>query len=178
MLTVDVPVAGARLRDVRNGFAIPPALTTKTVLDSATHPAWWVNLLTTRPLEFASLKAWEGTVAEMIDALFDPTMTIADLEWVRSCWDGPLVIKGIQTVDDARAWWTPARTRSCCPTTVAASSTGRRCRSRLLPDVAEAVGDRTEVMLDTGVMSGARHRGRARARRARACWSAAPTCTG
>ena len=55
MLTVDVPVAGARLRDVRNGLTIPPSLTLRTVLDAATHPAWWFNLLTTEPLVFASL---------------------------------------------------------------------------------------------------------------------------
>ncbi|HEV7195807.1 MAG TPA: alpha-hydroxy acid oxidase, partial [Pedococcus sp.] len=82
VLTVDVPVAGARLRDTRNGFSIPPALTVKTVADAALHPAWWLNLLTTAPLEFASLTHWEGTVAEMMNALFDPTMTMRDLEWV------------------------------------------------------------------------------------------------
>src|SRR5665213_956430 len=102
ILTVAVPVAGPRLRDARNGFSIPPALTAKTVIDAATHPAWWINLLSTPPLTFASLTESGGTVGELIDALFDPSMTIADLEWLRSFWDGPLIIKGIQTVDDAR----------------------------------------------------------------------------
>jgi L-lactate dehydrogenase (cytochrome) len=155
ILTVDVPVAGARLRDVRNGFAIPPALTVSTVLDAATHPAWWLNLLTTEPLEFATLSAWEGTIGDMIDALFDPSMTIADLEWVRSCWDGPLVIKGIQTVDDAR------RVVDAGADAIVLSNHGGRQLDRapvplrILPDVVEAVGDRTEVWLDTGIMSGA-----------------------
>jgi L-lactate dehydrogenase (cytochrome) len=155
VLTVDVPVAGARLRDVRNGFAIPPALTVGTVLDAATHPAWWINLLTTEPLEFATLSSWKGTVADMIDALFDPSMTIADLEWVRSCWDGPLVIKGIQTVEDAR------RVVDAGADAIVLSNHGGRQLDRapvplrLLPDVVEAVGDRTEVWLDTGIMSGA-----------------------
>jgi L-lactate dehydrogenase (cytochrome) len=155
VLTVDVPVAGARLRDVRNGFAIPPALTFSTVLDAAMHPAWWVNLLTTEPLEFATLSAWEGTVAEMIDALFDPSMTIADLEWVRSCWDGPLVIKGVQTVEDAR------RVVDAGADAIVLSNHGGRQLDRapvplrLLPDVVQAVGDRTEVWVDTGIMSGA-----------------------
>lgn len=155
VLTVDVPVAGARLRDVRNGFAIPPALTVRTVLDAATHPAWWINLLTTEPLQFATLSAWEGTVADMIDALFDPSMTIADLQWVRSCWDGPLVIKGIQTVDDAR------RVVDAGADAIVLSNHGGRQLDRapvplrLLPDVVDAVGDRTEVWLDTGIMSGA-----------------------
>jgi L-lactate dehydrogenase (cytochrome) len=155
VLTVDVPVAGARLRDVRNGFAIPPALTLSTVLDAATHPAWWLNLLTTKPLEFATLSSWDGTVADMIDALFDPSMTIADLQWVRSCWEGPLVIKGIQTVEDAR------RVVDAGADAIVLSNHGGRQLDRapvplrLLPDVVEAVGDRTEVWLDTGIMSGA-----------------------
>jgi L-lactate dehydrogenase (cytochrome) len=155
VLTVDVPVAGARLRDVRNGFAIPPALTASTVLDAATHPAWWMNLLTTEPLQFATLSSWEGTVADMIDAMFDPSMTIADLEWVRSCWAGPLVIKGIQTVADAR------RVVDAGADGIILSNHGGRQLDRapvplrLLPDVVEAVGDRTEVWLDTGIMSGA-----------------------
>jgi L-lactate dehydrogenase (cytochrome) len=155
VLTVDVPVAGARLRDVRNGFAIPPALTLSTVLDAATHPAWWINLLTTEPLRFATLSSWQGTVADMIDAMFDPSMTIADLEWVRSCWQGPLVIKGIQTVDDAR------RVVDAGADAIILSNHGGRQLDRapvplrLLPDVVQAVGDRTEVWLDTGILSGA-----------------------
>ena len=155
MLTVDVPVAGARLRDVRNGFTIPPSLTAKTVLDAAMHPAWWGNLLTTEPLAFASLQAWEGTVAELIDALFDPSMTMADLEWVRSCWDGPLIIKGIQTVEDAR------KVAGAGADAIVLSNHGGRQLDRapvplrLVPEVVDVVGDKTDVMVDTGVMSGA-----------------------
>jgi L-lactate dehydrogenase (cytochrome) len=154
-LTVDVPVAGARLRDTRNGFSIPPALSVKTVLDAGTHPAWWLNLLTTRPLEFASLSTWGGTVADLLDKLFDPTMTIADLEWLRASWDGPLVIKGIQTVADAR------RVVDAGADAIVLSNHGGRQLDRapvplrLLPDVHEAVGDRAEVWLDTGILSGA-----------------------
>ena len=102
ILTVDVPVAGARLRDVRNGLTIPPSLTLSTVLDAATHPWWWFNLLTTEPLVFASLTSWEGTVAELINQMFDPSLTPRDLSWLRESWSGPLIVKGIQHVDDAR----------------------------------------------------------------------------
>ena len=102
ILTVDVPVAGARLRDVRNGLTIPPSLTLRTVLDAAAHPWWWFNLLTTEPLVFASLTSWEGTVAELINSMFDPSLTVRDLSWLRESWSGPLVVKGIQHVDDAR----------------------------------------------------------------------------
>ena len=155
MLTVDVPVAGNRLRDVRNGFSIPPALTVKTVADIATHPVWWANLVTTRPLTFASLTGWDRTIAELIDELFDPTMTMADLEWVRSCWQGPLIIKGIQSVDDAR------RMADAGVEAIVLSNHGGRQLDRapvplsLVPEVVDTVGDRTEVWVDTGVMSGA-----------------------
>src|SRR5680860_524229 len=155
MLTVDVPVAGARLRDVRNGFTIPPALTARTVADAARHPAWWGNLLTTEALRFASLDSWDGTVADLINSLFDPAMTMADLEWIRSCWDGPLIIKGIQTTDDAR------RVVDAGADAIVLSNHGGRQLDRapvplrLVPDVVAGVGDEAEVLVDTGVMSGA-----------------------
>jgi len=154
ILTVDVPVAGARHRDTRNGLAIPPALTLRTIADGARHPHWWLNLLTTRPLTFASLQSSGGTVAEMIDRLFDPSMTIADLDWLRGHWDGPLVVKGIQTVEDA------ARVAETGADAIVVSNHGGRQLDRapvplrLLPDVVDKVGDRTEVWLDTGVMRG------------------------
>ncbi|MBB5786654.1 alpha-hydroxy acid oxidase [Jiangella mangrovi] len=155
MLTVDVPVAGARLRDVRNGFTIPPSLTAKTVLDAAAHPAWWMNLLTTKPLQFASLTSWKGTIAELLNLLFDPTMTIDDLAWLRSIWSGPLIVKGIQTVDDAK------RVVDAGADAIVLSNHGGRQLDRapvplrILPEVAAAVGGQTEIYLDTGIMSGA-----------------------
>ena len=103
LATVDVPVAGARLRDVRNGMSIPPALTLRTALDAALRPRWWFDLLTTEPLSFASLDRWSGTVGEYLDTMFDPSLTFDDLAWIKSQWPGKLVVKGIQTLDDARA---------------------------------------------------------------------------
>ncbi|MGF1646567.1 MAG: alpha-hydroxy-acid oxidizing protein [Kineosporiaceae bacterium] len=155
MLTVDVPVAGGRLRDARNGLTIPPSLSLRTLADMALYPAWWANLLTTRPLEFASLTQWSGTVAELLDTLFDPTMTVDDLAWLRSVWSGPLIVKGVQTVADAR------RVVDHGADAVVLSNHGGRQLDRapvplrLVPDVVDAVGDRTEVWVDTGVMSGA-----------------------
>ena len=102
LVTVDVPVAGARLRDKRNGFAIPPQLTPGTVLNALPRPAWWINFLTTEPLAFASLSKWSGTVGELLDAMFDPTVTYDDLAWIKEQWPGKLVVKGVQTVDDAK----------------------------------------------------------------------------
>jgi L-lactate dehydrogenase (cytochrome) len=155
ILTVDVPVGGPRLRDARNGFTIPPKLRLKTVGNALAHPAWWFNLLTTEPLRFASLDSWNATIAELIDQLFDPTMTIDDLEWLRSSWAGPLVVKGIQTVEDAR------RVVAAGADVVLVSNHGGRQLDRtpvplrVLPDVVDAVGSQAEVWVDTGIMTGA-----------------------
>jgi L-lactate dehydrogenase (cytochrome) len=154
ILTVDVPVGGSRLRELRAGFSLPPALTVRTILEAATHPTWWLNLLTTSPLTFASLSSSDGTLGELADKLFDPSVTIADLEWLRSFWHGPLIIKGVQTVDDAR------RVVDAGADAVVVSNHGGRQLDRapiplrVLPDVLDAVGDRTEVWVDTGVMTG------------------------
>jgi L-lactate dehydrogenase (cytochrome) len=103
VLTVDTPVAGPRLRDVRNGLTIPPALTLRTFLNGAVRPWWWWNLLTTRPLEFASFSSWNGTAAELANHMFDPSASIRDVAWLREIWPGKLIVKGVQHVDDARA---------------------------------------------------------------------------
>src|SRR6201992_985708 len=78
--TVDAPVGGARLRDVRNGFTIPPQLTARTVLNAIPRAQWWFDFLTTPKLEFASLTSTGGTVGELMDAAFDPTISFADLD--------------------------------------------------------------------------------------------------
>ena len=154
LVTVDVPVAGARLRDVRNGMTIPPTLTPRTVLNALPRPAWWIDLLTTEPLAFASLDSWSGTVAELLDTMFDPTVTFDDLVWIRDQWPGRLVVKGVQTVDDAR------RLAEAGVDGIVLSNHGGRQLDRapvpfhLMPEVVSAVGDRLEVHLDTGIMSG------------------------
>jgi L-lactate dehydrogenase (cytochrome) len=155
LVTVDVPVAGARLRDTRNGMSIPPTLTARTVLDAASHPRWWIDLLTTEPLSFASLDRLPGTVAEYLDSAFDPTMTFEDLAWIKAQWPNRLVVKGIQTLEDARA------VVDLGVDGIVLSNHGGRQLDRapvpfhLLPSVAREVGGSCEVLLDTGVMSGA-----------------------
>ncbi|MGI8753041.1 MAG: alpha-hydroxy acid oxidase [Acidimicrobiales bacterium] len=154
VLTVDTPVAGPRLRDVRNGLTIPPALSLKTFLNGATRPGWWFDLLSTEPLEFASLTHFEGTVADLIARMFDPAATLADVEWLRQMWKGPLVVKGIQSGHDAKA------VVDAGADAVIVSNHGGRQLDRApvpleeLPQVLDAVGDRAEVYVDGGIMSG------------------------
>jgi isopentenyl diphosphate isomerase/L-lactate dehydrogenase-like FMN-dependent dehydrogenase len=155
LVTVDVPVAGARLRDKRNGFSIPPALTVGTIVNAIPRPWWWWDFLTTEPLAFASLSSWNGTVGELLDAMFDPTVTYDDLRWIKEQWPGKLVVKGVQTVDDAK------RLTALGVDGITLSNHGGRQLDRapipfhLLPEVVREVGKDTEVHLDTGIMSGA-----------------------
>lgn len=154
LVTVDVPVAGARLRDSRNGFSIPPQLTLGTVINALPRPEWWINFLTTEPLAFASLDRWSGTVGELLDSMFDPTVTYDDLAWITEQWPGKIVVKGVQTVDDAK------RLAALGVDGITLSNHGGRQLDRapipfhLLPDVVREVGRDTEVHLDTGIMSG------------------------
>lgn len=155
VLTVDTPVAGARLRDVHNGFTIPPTLSVRTLFDIALHPGWWFNLLTTEPLRFAAFTETQGTVADLINRVFDPTITVADLGWLRDAWSGPIVIKGVQTVDDARA------VIDAGADAIVLSNHGGRQLDRAptpleqLPGIVAAVGSRAEVYIDGGILGGA-----------------------
>lgn len=155
LVTVDVPVAGARLRDARNGMTIPPTLTPKTVLNALPRPAWWINFLTTEPLAFASLDRWSGTVADLLDAMFDPTVTFEDLAWIKEQWPGKLVVKGVQNLEDAK------KLAAMGVDGILLSNHGGRQLDRapipfhLLPEVVREVGKDTEIHLDTGIMSGA-----------------------
>ena len=154
MFTVDTPIAGARYRDKRNGLAIPPALTMRTVLDAIPRPWWWFDLLTTPPLEFESLAAFGGFSGGVLDGAMDPTVSLADVRIVRDLWPGKLVIKGVQTMRDAK------NVVDLGVDGVVLSNHGGRQLDRapvpfhLLPDVVREVGNDTEVMIDTGIMHG------------------------
>lgn len=153
--TVDTPVAGARLRDKRNGFSIPPQLTVKTIVDALPRPWWWIDFLTTPKLEFASLQSTGGTVGDLLDMAMDPTISFDDLKIIRDLWPGKLAIKGVQSVEDAK------RFADFGVDGIVLSNHGGRQLDRapipfhLLPDVVREVGADTDVIVDTGIMNGA-----------------------
>jgi len=155
LVTVDVPVAGARLRDRYNGLTIPPSLTLRTVANAIPKVRWWTDFLTTEPLQFATFGRFDGTVAELLDTMFDPTVTFDDLTWIKQQWPGKIVVKGIQTLDDAR------RCVELGVDGIVLSNHGGRQLDRapipfhLLPIVHRELGDDTEIIIDTGIMSGA-----------------------
>jgi L-lactate dehydrogenase (cytochrome) len=154
VLTVDTPVAGRRLRDLRNGMTIPPSLSARTLADMSLHPAWWFNLLTTEPLEFASLRRSGGTVADLVDRMFDPSASVGDLTWLREAWSGRIVVKGVQHPDDARAL-----VAAGVDALVVSNHGGRQLDRAVTPLQAlpgiVAASEGAEVMLDSGITDGA-----------------------
>lgn len=157
MLTVDVPVAGARERDHRNGLTIPPTLTLRTFLDGARHPHWWLRFLTSDAITFENVS--EGApepmgVMAQIAAQFDPSVTWSDVEWILGIWDGPFVLKGILAADDAH------RAADAGATGIVVSNHGGRQLDHVpatidvLPGIVDAVGSRLEVLFDSGIRRG------------------------
>lgn len=161
-LTVDTAVLGRRERDVRRGFTLPPKIGLSTVLDGVIHPGWSWAFLTSEPIIFANV-AGNSSVGDGSDAIslaeyvghqFDPALSWADLDWLRERWEGPIVVKGIQSVDDARI----AADRGA--DAIAISNHGGRqldgapATLDLLPTVADAVGGSTEIICDGGVRRG------------------------
>lgn len=158
VVTVDVPTGGARLRDLRNGFSMPPTISPSVALDMARHPRWLANMLSTEPLRFASMDVDLGGgvgVAEVMARMFDPTVGLDDLEWIRHRWPHRLVVKGVNHADDAR------RIVDLGADGVVVSNHGGRQLDRTaapllsLPAIADAVGDDATVLVDGGVTSGA-----------------------
>lgn len=154
VVTVDVPVAGARLRDFYNGLTLPPTLTLRTLFAMAAKPGWLFDTLTTEPLAFEALGSGKDLVS-LFNNAFDPGVTFADLDWLRAHWQGSMVVKGIQRLDDAK------EAAAAGVDGIAVSNHGGRQLDRaatpllLLPSVVDAIGGRAEVYLDGGVRSGA-----------------------
>lgn len=161
VLTVDTAVLGRRERDVRRGFTLPPKAGLDTIVDGAIHPAWTWGLLRSEPIRFANVVARDvgdgataTSLADYINSQFDPGLCWDDVEWLRTAWSGPIVIKGIQTVDDARI------AASSGIEAIALSNHGGRqlddapAPLDLVAPVVDAVGDRLEVICDGGVRRG------------------------
>jgi len=154
VLTVDTAVGGRRLKDVRNGLTIPPSLTLQTFLDMSRFPYWWVNKLTTPPVEFASLRDFPGTSADVAALLFDPGLNYEDLAWLRRKWPHKLLVKGVLNPADAE------RVVGMGADGVVVSNHGGRQLDRtpatlhMLPAVRAAVGPERTVLLDSGVTHG------------------------
>ncbi|HUR49075.1 MAG TPA: alpha-hydroxy acid oxidase [Acidimicrobiales bacterium] len=161
VLTVDTAVLGRRDRDVRRGFSLPPKIGLGTLVDGAIHPAWTWSFVRAEPIKFENVvgsTVGDGSsavsLADYINSQFDPTLSWADVEWLRSIWDGPIILKGIQTVADALL------AADAGVEAIALSNHGGRQLDTaptpldLIEPVVQAVGDRTEIICDGGVRNG------------------------
>ena len=161
VLTVDTAVLGRRERDVRHGFTLPPQLGLDTLVDGMLHPGWTWSFVRAEPIVFANVvgtAAPDGTsaadLASYANTQFDPSLSWRDLEWFRTAWDRPIVLKGVQTVADALI------AADLGVEAVALSNHGGRQLDgappilEMVAPVADAVGDRIEVICDGGIRRG------------------------
>jgi L-lactate dehydrogenase (cytochrome) len=156
VLTVDTPVAGARERDFRNGFTIPPTLGLRTLLDGARRPSWWTRFLASDPLTFDNVRGRaEGSASlAFVATQFDSSVTWDDIGWLADAWGGPFVMKGVQTAADAKQA-VALGVRSL----IVSNHGGRQldhvpASIEALPRVVDAVGDDAEVLFDSGIRRG------------------------
>jgi L-lactate dehydrogenase (cytochrome) len=160
VFTVDLPMPGARYRDAHSGMSGPHARW-RRLGQALTHPRWaWDVGLRGRPHSLGNFAAVIGRGGGMDDyigwigANFDPSLTWRDLDWIRARWDGPLIVKGILDVEDAR------RAVEAGADGIVVSNHGGRqldgvlSTARALPAIADAVGGALTLLADGGVRSG------------------------
>ena len=146
---------------MRRGFSLPPTIGFRTILDGALHPGWTWSFLRSEPIRFGNVVgrdvgdgASPVTLSDYINTQFDPALSWDDLSWLRSVWDGGIVLKGVQTVDDA------VLAADTGVDAIALSNHGGRqldgapATFSLVAPVADAVGGRLEIICDGGVRRG------------------------
>ncbi|EKO3512940.1 FMN-dependent L-lactate dehydrogenase LldD [Vibrio fluvialis] len=160
VFTVDMPVPGARYRDMHSGMSGPNAAA-RRVMQAMTHPSWaWDVGLLGKPHDLGNISTYRGTPTKLEDyigwlgANFDPSISWKDLEWIRDFWDGPMVIKGILDTEDAKD-----AVRFGADGIVVSNHGGRQLdgvlsTARALPDIADAVKGDLKILVDSGIRTG------------------------
>ena len=159
-VTVDLPVQGARERDVRNGFTVPPQLSVGNVFDYAKRIGWLWRMATGPRITFANLQRASGepsnltTLVQHINAQFDQTVTWKDIDWLKSIWPGKMAIKGILHREDARL-----AVEHGIDAVIVSNHGGRQLDGApsaiaALPGIVEAVDGKAEVLMDGGIRRG------------------------
>lgn len=160
ILTLDLQIQGQRHQDIKNGLAVPPKLTLANAVDIATKPSWALKVLMGKRHSFGNLQDRVPgadsltTLSQWIAGQFDPSLSWKDVEWVRSIWPGKLILKGVLDVEDAKIAATTGADAIVVSNHGGRQLDGARSTISALPKVVEAVGDKTEVLFDSGVQSG------------------------
>ncbi len=160
VLTLDLQVLGQRHKDIRNGLSVPPRPTLMNMLNLATRLRWCQGMLKTKRRTFGNIIGHAagvddlGTLASWTQQQFDPTLCWDDVEWIKKCWGGKLVLKGIMEAEDARH-----AVDAGADAIVVSNHGGRQLDGApstiaCLPSIVDAVGNQTEIWLDSGVRSG------------------------
>jgi L-lactate dehydrogenase (cytochrome) len=160
VLTLDLPISGQRHKDLKNGLSAPPRLTLANLANIAGKPRWWWRMLQTRRRTLGNIFGHidglgdNALLSEWCARQFDPTLNWNDVRWIRGLWEGKLVLKGIQDVEDARL-----AARTGADALIVSNHGGRQLDGApssivALPRIAESVGNRLEVHMDGGIRSG------------------------
>jgi L-lactate dehydrogenase (cytochrome) len=159
MLTADLTIQGQRHREIKNGLSVPPKVTLRNLCDIASKPCWAWNVLRAPSRSFGNLQGRIGgdsltTLAQWIASQFDPTLTWHDLAWIRELWPGKLIVKGIMDPADARLAADHGVNAIVVSNHGGRQLDGAPATIDVLPDIVQAVGDRVEVLFDSGITSG------------------------
>lgn len=161
VLTVDTAVFGRRERDLRRGFSLPPTIGPGTLIDGALHPEWTLSFLRSEPIRFANVvgaEAGDGSspvdLAEYINSQFEPGLSWTDVDWLRSLWPGPIIVKGIQTVADALLAVDAGVDAIALSNHGGRQLDGAPATLDLVAPVADAVAGRIEIICDGGIRRG------------------------
>jgi L-lactate dehydrogenase (cytochrome) len=160
VITVDLQVMGQRHRDLKNGLSAPPKLTASSIADMMWRVRWGLGMMGTKRRFFGNIVGHAsgvtdpGSLAAWTNQAFDPSLDWKRIAQFKEWWDGPLIIKGIMEPEDA------LRAAEAGADAIVVSNHGGRqldgtpSSIRMLPQVVDAVGDRVEVHLDSGIRSG------------------------
>ncbi|MGJ5201030.1 alpha-hydroxy acid oxidase [Bradyrhizobium sp. HKCCYLRH1030] len=159
-LTVDLQVIGQRHQDIKNGMSVPPEWTLSKLFDFAIRPAWVQGVLQGKRRTFGNIAGHVKNTEDLTKlsawtaAQFDTSLNWKDVDWIRSIWPGKLIIKGIHDIEDAKL-----AVETGAQAMVVSNHGGRQLDGapssiHVLPGIAEAVGDKIEIMFDGGIRSG------------------------
>jgi L-lactate dehydrogenase (cytochrome) len=160
VLTLDLQIQGQRHKDIRNGLSAPPKLGFGNIASLATKPAWWLGMLQTKRHSFGNIVGHVEDVAgissfsEWVRNQFDPTFCWDDVRWIRRLWDRKLILKGIMDAEDAKIAASTGADAIVVSNHGGRQLDGAPSSIEVLPGIADAVGDRTEILFDGGIRSG------------------------
>ena len=160
VLTADLQILGQRHNDIRNGLSAPPKMTAKNIWQMAMRPGWCMEMLKTKRRSFGNIVGHAKDISDMTTlshwthSQFDPKLSWSDVAWIKEQWGGPLIIKGILDVEDAKAAVDVGADAIIVSNHGGRQLDGAHSSISMLPRIVDAVGDRIEVHMDGGIRSG------------------------